>query len=47
MGQLMGLVGFAFFLATVLTVRHKHSPVTLAEKLGVSITPPGKSSDAV
>ncbi|KAJ7855417.1 MFS general substrate transporter [Mycena leptocephala] len=44
---LMGLVGFAFFLATVLTVRHKHSPVTLAEKQGVSITPPGKSSDAV
>ncbi|KAJ7863543.1 major facilitator superfamily domain-containing protein [Mycena leptocephala] len=44
---LMGLVGFAFFLATVLTVRHKHSLVTSAEKQGVSITPPGKSSDSV
>ncbi|KAJ7842516.1 MFS general substrate transporter [Mycena leptocephala] len=44
---LMGLVGFAFFLATVLTVRHKHSLVTSTGKQGVSITPPGKSLDSV
>ncbi|KAJ6449949.1 major facilitator superfamily domain-containing protein [Mycena sanguinolenta] len=44
---LMGLVGFTFFLAAVLTVRHKHRLVTSAETQGVSITPPVKSSDAV